>query len=74
MPQGVERGDDLGNDIGDDADLAQIDAPLGQKIGDEADVLVLGAAAQDFVADDEKRRSNRLGPCKVSASGPMAKA
>ena len=39
----------------------QVDAERGQVIGDVADVLVLGAARQDFVADDKHRRGDDLG-------------
>ena len=52
--QRVERGDDLRLLVGDDAHLLEIDADHGQVFGDVADVLVLGAAGQDLVADDEK--------------------
>ena len=51
--QRVERGDDLLLDVGHDARLAHLDADAGQIFGDIADVAVLGAAGEDFVADDE---------------------
>ncbi len=52
--QRVERRDDLGLDVGHHPHLAKIDADRGEILGDEPDVLVLGAAGQDLVADDQK--------------------
>ena len=54
--QRIDRRDNLGRGIRNDADLAQIDADLGQVIRDIIDVLVLGAPGKDLVADDEERR------------------
>ena len=53
LAQRVERGDDLGLLVGDDAHFLEIDPERGEILGDEADVLVLGAAGQDFVADHQ---------------------
>ena len=58
--QRVERGDDLRLVVGDDAHLLEIDADHGQVLGDVADVLVLGAAGQDLVADDQNRGGDDL--------------
>ena len=60
----VDRGDDVVLDVGDDPDLAEVDADIGQVFGDVADVLVLGPAGQDLVADDQDRcGDDRLVPC-----------
>ena len=58
--QRVERGDDLRLLVGNDADFLQIDADGGELFGDIADVLVLGAAGEDLVADDQKRGGDDL--------------
>ncbi len=59
--QRVERRDDLRLLVGDDADFLEIDADIGEVFGDIADVLVLGAARQDLVADDEDRGGDDAG-------------
>ena len=56
----VERGDDVVLDVGDDPDLAEIDADIGQVLGDIADVLVLGPAGENLVADHQDRRRDDL--------------
>ncbi len=54
--QRVQRGDDLGSSSsGTTRTSLQVDADIGQVFGDVADVLVLGAARQDLVADDQDR-------------------
>ena len=40
--------------VGDHAHFPQLDAEIGAEIGDGADIHVLGAAGQDFVADDDE--------------------
>ena len=59
--QRVERRDDVGLLVGDDADFLEIDADIGEVFGDIADVLVLGPAREDFVADDEDRGGDDAG-------------
>ena len=49
----VQRGNDLRLFVRNDADFLQVDADIGQVLGDVADVLVLGAAREDFVADNK---------------------
>ena len=58
--QRVERRDDRVLVVGDHAHFLQIDADGGEIIGDVADVLVLGAAGEDFVADDQQRGGDDL--------------
>ncbi len=53
LPDLVHRRDDRFGDVGDDADLAQGDPEIAQFGGEKADVGVLGAAGEDFVADDQ---------------------
>lgn len=50
---GIHRGDDLVFLVGNDAHLLQVDADRRHDIGEVADILVLGAAGQNLVADDE---------------------
>ena len=70
--QGVDRGDDLLLHVRHDADLAQVDADPGQVLGDVADILVLGAAREDLIADDEKSGCDGNGHAQGSFSGPLA--
>ena len=70
--QGVDRRDDLLLHVRHDADLAQIDADPGQVLGDVADILVLGAAREDLIADDEKSGCDGDGHAQGSFSGPLA--
>ena len=59
--QRVDRLDDRGFVVGDDAHFLEVDADGGEIVGDEADVLVLGATRQDFVADDQHCRGDDSG-------------
>src|SRR5439155_16582644 len=56
----IDRSHDITLHVGDDAHLAEVDAQRRASFGDRADVLVLGAAGQDLVADDQQRRSNEV--------------
>jgi hypothetical protein len=55
----IDRRDDLGRDIGNNPDLAQVDPDLRKITGDIADVLILRAPGKDLVADDEERPPSR---------------
>jgi hypothetical protein len=59
-PQSVDGGDDLGLVVGDDARFLQADAGQIQLFGQIGQIGVLGAAGQDFVADDEQGGRDRL--------------
>ena len=64
--QPVHGLDDLLHFVGHHADLFQVDADIGEIFGDIADVLVLGAARQDLVSDDEKGGGDiRLGHVRL---------
>ena len=58
--QGVERGDDFRLFVGDDTHFLEVDADIGQIFGDVADVLILGAARQNLVANDQQGGSDNL--------------
>src|SRR6266403_2155919 len=60
MAQRIQRRDDVGLVVGDDADLLEIDPDIGQVFRDEADVLVLGPPGQDLVADYQNSRGDDL--------------
>ncbi len=60
MAQRIQRRDDVGLVVGDDADLLEIDPDIGQVFRDEADVLVLGPPGQDLVADHQNSRGDDL--------------
>ncbi len=49
----VDRGDDDLGHVGNDPRLAQPDPGLVEPAGKKAQILVLGAARQDLVADDQ---------------------
>ena len=70
--QRIQRRDDLLVDIGDDADLAQVDADIGQVLGDVADILVLGPARQDLVADHQDRGGHRALLARLASLAVMA--
>ncbi len=54
--QGVDRLDDRGGLIADDADFPQPNALHAEPAGDLGNILVMGAARQDLVANDNQRR------------------
>ena len=58
--QRIDRRDDRLLVVGDHPHFLQVDADGGEIVGDVADILVLGAARQDLVADDEHRRGDEL--------------
>src|SRR6185312_251934 len=58
---GIYRGGDFVFLVGDDAHLFQVDPDRRHDIGEVADVLVLGAAGEDFVADDQHGGGNDFG-------------
>ena len=60
IAQRVQRRDDVGLVVGDDADLLEVDPDIGQVFGDKADVLVLGPPGQDLVADHQNSRGDDL--------------
>ena len=47
-------------DIRNNAGFLEIDAERGEIIGEEAQVLVLGAAREDFIADEENGGGRRV--------------
>jgi hypothetical protein len=53
--QRIERGNNRGRVVGDDAHFLEIDAERGKIVGGKADILVLGPAGEDFIADDQQR-------------------
>ena len=59
--QRVDRSDDLVLDVRDDAHFLEVDADRRHDVGEVADIAVLGAARQDFVADDQHGGSDDLG-------------
>ena len=70
----VDRRDDVGLDVGDDAGLAQPDAERRQLLGEKAEIHVLGAARQDLVADDQDGRgeaARRRGHGEGAGGGPI---
>ena len=67
----IDRRDNLGRDVGDDPRFPQIDAKLGEITGEIGDVLVLRAAGQDLVADDESRRRHGHGLRHDFSPGPQ---
>ena len=52
--QRIERGDDFRLFVRHDADFLEVDADGRQILGDKADILVLGAAGENLIADDQK--------------------
>ena len=52
----VDRGDDRGLVVGDDAHLLQANADARKMRRDVVDVAVAGAAREDLVADHQHRR------------------
>ena len=60
MAQRVQRRDDVGLLVGDDADLLEVDPDIGEVFGNKADVLVLGPAGQDFVPDHQNPRRDDI--------------
>ena len=60
MAQRIQRRDDVGLVVGDDADLLEVDPDIGQVFRDKADVLVLGPPGQDLVADHQNSRGDNL--------------
>ncbi len=58
VAQHIDGGDDFHLVVGDNASLLELDAEPGKMLGKEADVLVLGAAREDLVADDQHGGGN----------------
>src|SRR6185295_4022041 len=52
--EGVHRRYDLVLHVRHDAHFAKIDPDGGKALGEVADVLVLGAAGEDLIADDQQ--------------------
>src|SRR5206468_10234073 len=58
--QRVQRRDDIGFIVGDDANLLEVDSEIGEVFRDKADVLVLGAPGQNLVADHQNPRGDDI--------------
>ena len=67
--QRVERGDDFFLDVRHDPRLAQFDADARDIFRDIADVAVLGAAAENLIADHEHGGGYGLGRVGHSVGG-----